>query len=434
MDIKKQKLLVEYLLSSTDTFALCQSIVRADYFDPELRSSVKFIKEYFENYHTTPDVDQVEAETGFEFKPRKIDRDQVSYCADEIEVFCKERAIEKAILAAPEFLKKGDYGKIETLIRDAITVSLHRNLGLRYFDDVEARLERMSVENVTEGTGWTEVDDLLFGGISRKEILLVSANSGGGKSITLANLAFNFANKGKNVLYISLELSEDVVAQRFDTMYTGVSRRVWKEHKSEIITGLASVRGDNGVIDIIQMPSGTSANDIRAYLKEYYLHYNMMPDLLVVDYLDNMRPNEHVSADNVWEKDKRCSEQLRQIAVDYNMFCATASQLNRSAVGATHHDHSQIAGGISKINVADVYWSIIMTDTMRAAGEMTFVLQKTRNSDGVGNVIYLKWDSKHLRILDKDGGKPSMEFVKKSQDIIDEKPSGGGLMDLFGEL
>lgn len=434
MDIKKQKLLVEYLLSSVDTFALCQGIVQPSYFDPELRNSVKFIKDYYEQYNTTPEPDQVEAETGVDYKSRVVSRDQVDYCANEIETFCKERAIEKAIITAPELLKKGDYGSIEKMIKDAITVSLHRNLGLRYFDGVEERLERMSVENVTQPTGWTDIDNLLFGGISRKEILLVSANSGGGKSITLANLAFNFANQGKNVLYISLELSEDVVAQRFDTMYTGVSRRNWKDHKSEIVTTLSVQRDNNGIIDIIQMPSGTTANDIRAYLKEYYLHYDMMPDLLVLDYLDNMRPNEHVSADNVWEKDKRCSEQLRQIAVDYNMFCATASQLNRSAVGATHHDHSQIAGGISKINVADVYWSIIMTDTMRAAGEMTVVLQKTRNSDGVGNVVYLKWDSSHLRILDKDD-KSKMNFIKREKEIgsgsIPTQPTGGGLLSFF---
>jgi len=436
MTSEKQKLLLEYLLSSTDTFALCQGIVQSDYFDPEFRQTVDFVKDYYESYHTTPSAKQVAAETGVDLSIQPISPDQVSYCADEIETFCKRRALEKAILASPELINKGDYGTVQKKIVDAIMVSLNRDLGLRYFDDIDGRFERMLTENHTESLGWAEVDEKLFGGISRKELLLVSANSGGGKSITLANIAFNFVNKGKNVLYISLELSEDVVAQRFDTMFTGISRRDWKQHVSELSTTLRSKRDESGILDIIQMPSGTSANQIRAYLKEFYLHYDMMPDLLIVDYLDNMSPNERVSADNVFEKDKRCSEQLRDILVDYNMFGATASQLNRSAVGATQHDHSQIAGGISKINVADVYWSIIMTEQMRAAGEIVFILQKTRNSDGVGATIYLRWDSKHLRILDReDNNKPKMFNSGKGNTIPEtiemDKPSGSGLLDLL---
>lgn len=434
MDSKKQKLLIEYLLSSVDTFALCQNIVKSEYFDPEYRNAVKFIKTYFDKYHTTPDIDQVEAETTLKFDVQPISIDKVSYCADEIETFCQYSAVVKAVMESPKLIQQEDYGTVLKNVQDAVAVSLNRNLGLRYFDNVEDRLERMSTENVVEPTGWSEMDDNLYGGISRKELLLVSANSGGGKSITLANLAKNFSERGKSVLYISLELSEDVIAQRFDTMFTGISRKNWKLHKSEIITTLANEKNQNGTIDIIQMPSGTTSNTIRSYLKEYYLHYDTMPDLLILDYLDNMNPNERVSADNVFEKDKRCAEQLRQIAVDYNMFCATASQLNRTAIGATHHDHSQIAGGISKINVADVYWSIIMTDTMRAAGEIAFILQKTRNSDGVGKTIYLKWINNRLLIVDNED-KPAISFTSSKTSNLKEEltktPTGTGLLDIM---
>lgn len=440
MDSKKQKILVDYLISSPDTFALCQGLVKADFFDPELRNAVTFIKNYYEKYNTTPSVDQVDAESGIKFTKREITPDEIKYCTDEVATFCRHRAMEKAILASPELLAKGDYGAVETSIREAILLTLNRDLGLSYFDDVNARLTKMLNENPTEPTGWSEVDELLFGGISRQEMFLVSANSGGGKSITLANLAFNFVNRGRDVLYISLELSEPIVGQRFDTMYTGIGRRDWKGRTNEIVSRVTSEKEKGaGRLVIKQMPSGTSAADIRAYLKEYYLKYKKYPDLLVLDYLDNMSPNEFVSADNVWEKDKRCSEQFRQILVDYNMFGATASQLNREAVKATHHDHSHIAGGISKINVSDVYISIKMTESMRAAGEIMFSLQKTRNSDGVGKNVFLKWDSRTLRITDGDGSaggtKTALSFVSKKDkapknDIIDT-PTGGGLLDLL---
>jgi sulfur relay (sulfurtransferase) DsrC/TusE family protein len=438
MNNKKQKLIVEYLMSSTDTFAICQGIVQPEYFDPELRGAVKFIKDYYEHFSTTPNADQVEAETGVELQQRQLTPDQINYTTTEIETFCRQRAIEKAVLSAPKLIDAGDYGTLETKIREAVLISLHRNLGLRYFENPEQRLQEMLKESPVIPTGWNAVDELLFGGISRKELLLVSANSGGGKSITLSNLGFNFLQQKMNVLYVSLELSDKVIGQRFDTMFTGISRKDWKSHVNEITTRLIIERDNVGILDIIQMPSGTTARDIRAYLKEYYLHYNIVPDLLILDYIDKMSPNERIDASDVWTKDKLCAEQLRDIGVDYNMVIATASQLNRDAVKASHHDHSHIAGGISKINESDVYWSIVMTDSMKAAGQIAFTLQKTRNSDGVGNTIYLKWDNKRLRILDQDNNSHSSLTLKKSQtkliDDTEEVSTKGGLIELMSSL
>ena len=143
MDDKKQKLLIEYLISSPDTFALCQGIVKKDYFDPEFRNSVDFIKGYYDEYNTTPSPDQINAETSVKFEKRDVRPDEIEYCSTEVESFCRRRAIEQAILASPELLEKGDHGTIEQTLRDAIMVSLNKDLGLRYFEDVEGRLERM---------------------------------------------------------------------------------------------------------------------------------------------------------------------------------------------------------------------------------------------------------------------------------------------------
>lgn len=422
---KKQKLLLEYLISSPDTYAICQGIINPDYFDPSLKNTVQFVKDYYEKYHTTPEPDQIEAETDVSLQRHEIKPDKVAFCTSEIEAFCKHNALERAILASVDLMSKGDYGQIETKIRDALLISLNKDLGLRYFEDPEERLEQMSAANYVISTGWKEIDDILFGGISRKELLLISANSGGGKSITLANLGLNLAEQGLNVLYISLELAENVIAQRYDTMITGISRRVWKDHKSEIAVEVKKKgRQMQGDLRIKQMPSGTTANQIKAYLKEYYLHNNFMPDLLILDYLDLMNPNERVDLGNVWVKDKLCSEQLRDIGVEYDMAVASASQLNRSAVNATSHDHSQIAGGISKINTVDVYWSIVSNEVAMAAGEIVFQFQKTRNSDGVGKRVHLAWDQKTLRIHDKKSPdslvlNTSAKKEKKQSSILD---------------
>ena len=402
----KQRLLVEYLISSTDTFALCKSIVKPEYFDPDLRKSVAFIHEYYDDYSATPSPAQINAETGLLLTTHAVTRDQIEYCSVQVEAFCKRRAMQTAILASPALMENDDYGQVDLMIKDALSVSLNRNLGLSYFDSVQERLDAAGKVPQRISTMWPQVDDLLGGGLARTELLMFSANSGGGKSITMANLAQNFLAQPKvpgqpkmmDVLYISLELSEGMIAQRFDTMYTGVSSMAWQQNVKEIVRTIDELSPHMGRLTIKRMPVGTNSNAIRAYLKEFELKNGYIPDMLIVDYLDIMGANEHVSADNVFEKDKRAAEQLRDIGFDYNMFIVTASQQNRGAVDAQILNHSHIAGGLSKVNTVDWWISIIMDASMKAAGEIGFAFLKTRSSDGVGTTIYLVWDNKTLRI------------------------------------
>jgi replicative DNA helicase len=400
---EKQRLLIEYLISSPDTFTLCKSIIKADYFDPEFRKTVAFIHDYYDEYHATPDTDQIFAEVNVRLKKQTVTRDQIAYCSNEIEKFCKRKALEHAILAAPAMISSGDdYGLVEQSIRDAISISLNRQMGLDYFADPRTRLEQMALSPARTSTEWKAFDDLINGGLARTEMLLFSADSGGGKSITLANLAVNFLHQKLNVLYITLELSEELVSQRFDTMFTGIPSVVWRQNANGIASKLEGITHDMGKLVIKHMASGTTANNIRAYLKEFELKYGYVPDLLVIDYIDIMGANGQVSADNIAEKDKQAAEQLRDIGFDYNMFIATASQQGRQAITATELNQSIIAGGMGKVRTVDVYVSIILTPTMKAAGEIGFTFLKTRSSDGAGKTIYMRWDNNSLRILNPD--------------------------------
>lgn len=393
----KQKLLLEYLVSSSDTFALCKSIVRAEYFEPSLRKAVDFVHTYYDKFSNTPNVEQIAAETGTKLKEQDVTRDQIAYCSTEVEAFCRRMAFQKALFAAPDLMQKGEYEVALKTMQDAIAVSLNKNMGVEYFKDPLSRLEKPALERTP--TKWHKFDDALFGGIARTEILLFSANSGGGKSISLANLAVNFLSQKLNVLYITLELSEDLVAQRFDIMFTGIPSIQWQKKHDEIAQTLHIVAPHMGNLMIKHMPSGTTASAVRGYLKEFELKYGYTPDLLIVDYLDIMGTEEYVSADNVFEKDKRTTERLRDILFDYNMFGATASQQNRAAIDAEMLHQGHIAGGISKVNTVDVHVSILLNTSMKAEGTIGFLFLKTRNSDGVGKTIYLTWDNTHLRIM-----------------------------------
>jgi KaiC/GvpD/RAD55 family RecA-like ATPase len=415
MNLEKQSLLVSYMLSDNDLFARCNSIVDTNYFDPEIRQSVYFIKEYYEKYRALPSSDQVKAESGNDLPTKQLTKAESEYAITEIETYCRNKAIESAILAAPKLLANQDFGKIEKIIRDAISVALNKELGLDYFANPEERLKKMLQLNKVISTGYYGLDQHLNGGISRKELLLLMAGSGVGKSIVMSNLAVNFLNQKLNVCYITLELAEEVVAKRLDSMVTGIAQKDIFEKMTKIATDLERKKDAMGKFFIKRMPeSTTSANMIRAYLKEFEMAHGFIPDVLIIDYMDLMTSNHKISAENLFVKDKYVAEELRSISNDYNMLLVSASQMNRSAIGADDIDQSNIAGGLSKINTCDNLIAIIQNDAMKAQGEYMFKFVKTRNSNGVGKHVVLRWDPISLRITDTENTRDKLEFVKKT--------------------
>ncbi len=402
---QQQKLLLEYLISSPDTFALCNSIIKPEYFNPKYRKSVTFLQKYYEDYSAIPSIELIEAHTDVLFNQKQVTPDQIDFCANEVESFCKTKGLEMAIIEASTLLnsKSDQSGNIEALIRDAVSISLNKDLGVNYFKNARERLELYAQEPQRVSTGWGDLDKATGGGIAPKELILVSANSGGGKSIVMANYAVNMILKGKNVLYLSLELSQEMIEQRINTMLTGISTVEWTKH-IDTIAGLIEDIGEafGGHLNIKRMHSGTNANQIRAYIKEYQLKLGITPDILIVDYLDLMSPNERISHDNISQKDKLSAEQLCDILQDYKMIGMSASQQNRAAIDSTDLNQSHIAGGLTKINAVDWYFSIIFNPTMKAAGTMTWQCLKARSSDAVGKQLGFVWDNTFLRIKNVD--------------------------------
>ena len=413
MKSNKQFLLFEYLISSTDLWARCSHIVDPNYFDPEVRDGITFVHNYWNQYRALPDPAKVEAETGIKLKAQEITSDTLDYAADEVETFCKNKAIEFAIRTSPTLLEKKDFGGIEKKIREAISVSLHRDLGLDYFADPETRLRMMMERNQQVSTGMPTMDRILYGGFNRQEMTIFAAESGGGKSMMLLNMGFNFAMQQMNGVYITFELSEEVVAKRMDSMMSGVGQRQIFQQIDQVATSIAMRRGQAGKLFIKYMPATvTTTLDIRAFLAEFQLIHGWKPDFLIVDYIDLMAPSTKVNLDNLFIKDKYVAEELRSLAVEFDSILVTASQLNRTAVNQERHDHAMIGGGISKIQTADNVISIRQTEAMRNCGEISFQFMKTRSSNGMGRLIFMSWDPESLRITDDLSGKSKRSDIE----------------------
>ena len=357
-------------------------------------------------YSVLPTLDQIEAQTGVKFTLVKdVDERHQDWFLDDFEQFCKHKALANAILSSTDLLEENQFGAVEKLIKDAVQVSLAKNLGTDYYVDPADRLRNLKALNGGTSTGWETMDSKLFGGFNKGELNIFAGGSGAGKSIFLQNLALNWSLMKLNVVYISLELSEQLTAMRMDAMNTGYSTKELYRNLDDVELRIKMQRKTAGAIQIAQLVSGCTVNDIRAYLKEYTVQTGIRPDCILIDYLDLMMPvQQKVLPSDLFIKDKFVSEELRNLAVELDILFATASQLNRGAVDEIEFDHSHIAGGLSKIQTADNVIGIFSSRAMRERGRIQIQFMKTRSSSGVGQKIDLEFDGNTLRISDLPEG------------------------------
>ena len=396
-----QKLYLEMFMSDAETFVRCQNIFDPENFDRKFQATAKFINEYVDKYKVMPEAGIVNATTDADLHPVSLPKENYDWLMDEFENFSRHKGLERAILQSADLLEKGDYGPVEKLVKDAIQISLNKDMGTDYFEDPRARLSKLKDGNGQISTGWPSIDKKLYGGFNRGELNIFCAGSGGGKSLFLANMGVNWALQGLNVLYLTFELSEGLVAMRLDSMMTGISTREVFKSIDDVELKVKMLGKKSGNLQVKYMPSGKNCNDIRAYLKEYQVKKGCKPDVLLIDYLDLMMPlSVKVSPSDLFVKDKYVSEEIRNLAMETQCVTVTASQLNRSAVEEIEFDHSHISGGLSKIMTADNVIGIFTSRAMKERGKYQIQFMKTRSSSGVGQKVDLDFNVESLRITD----------------------------------
>ena len=397
-----QKLYLEMMLADADAFVRCQGIFDHSLFDRKLQSAAEFINEYAKQYAVLPDYNMVNAHFKTDLKrPEELKQGHTEWLLDEFEQFTRHKALERAIINSADLLEQGDYGQVESKIKSAVEISLNKDMGTNYFEDPRSRLMKIKNKNGQISTGWPALDRRLFGGMNRGELNIFAGGSGAGKSLFLANLGVNWALQGLNVVYLTLELSEELVSMRIDAMLTGIPTKEIFKDLDDVEMKVKIIGKKSGALQIKYMPSGKTARDLKAYLKEFEIKTGRRVDVLLVDYLDLLMPmSKKISPSDLFIKDKYVSEELRNLAVELNCIFVTASQLNRGAVEEVEFDHSHISGGLSKIQTADNVFGIFTSRAMRERGRYQIQLMKTRSSSGVGQKVDLEFNLESLKISD----------------------------------
>ncbi len=407
------------MLTDAQLFTRVSNIMNADNFERSLRPAATFLVEFSEKYNAIPDPGQIKATTGIDIAliPGMRDSD-TEWFLDEFEKFTKRQELERAILKSAELLEKGNFDPVEKLIKDAVQISLTKDMGTDYFADPKARLNAIRNNNGQISTGWPCLDGKLYGGFNRGELQIFAGGSGSGKSLFMQNLSANWMQMGLNGVYITLELSEQLTAWRIDSMVTDVATRDVFKNIDDVELKVKMSAKKSGKFYIKYMPAQSTVNDIRSYIKTLQMEKGIKIDFLCIDYLDLLMPvSTKVSPSDLFIKDKYVSEELRNLAKELNVLFVTASQLNRSAVEEVEFDHSHISGGISKINTADNVFGIFTSRSMRERGQYQIQLMKTRSSSGVGQKIDLSFDVETLRIFD-DGDSSGYVATAQSASTI----------------
>ena len=415
--LEVQRLFLEMMLQDASSYVRIQNIYNPENFDRSLRPAAEFVKKHSAEFKTLPTIEQITASTGVKLTHTPdLNEGHFEWFMQEFESFTRRQELERAILKSADLLEKGDYDPVEKLIKDAVQISLTKDMGIDYFEDPAARINRYFNSGGQVSTGWSQMDRLLYGGFSRGELNIFAGGSGSGKSLVMMNIALNWLQQGLSGVYVSLELSEDLCALRTDAMLTNMGT---KEIRKDIDTTELKVKmmaKKSGQYRVKALPAQSNINDIRSYIKEVQIQTGLRVDFIMVDYLDLLMPvSAKVSPNDLFVKDKYVSEELRNLAKELNVLFVTASQLNRSAVEEVEFDHSHISGGISKINTADNVFGIFTSRAMKERGRYQIQCMKSRSSTGVGQKIDLEYNIETMRITDsgESADESSSGFVKK---------------------
>jgi KaiC/GvpD/RAD55 family RecA-like ATPase len=392
------------MVTNAELYTRVMNIMNPQNFDRRLRPAAEFMVEHTTKYSIMPDPAQIKATTGeaIEAIP-ELDQGHYDWFLEEFEAFTKRQELERAILSAADLLEKGEFDPVEKLIKDAVQISLQRDMGTDYFSDPQERLNKYFNQGGQVSTGWPQLDRVMYGGMSRGELNIFAGGSGSGKSLVMMNIALNWLSQGLSGVYITLELSEELTSLRTDAMLTSMSTKDIRKNLEDTALRVKMNGKKMGQYRVKALPAQSNVNAIRSYIKEVQIQTGIKIDFVMIDYLDLVMPvSIKVNPNDQFIKDKYVSEELRNLSKELGILMITASQLNRSAVEEIEFDHSHIAGGISKINTADYVFGIFTSRSMRERGKYQIQCMKSRSSTGVGQKIDLEYNIDTMRITDED--------------------------------
>lgn len=398
-----ENILIYQSLTNTSYLTDIIDYVKLNYFNNnDIRIVFKVIKEYYKQYHKAPNASElvqylVSDEQKESFKKviqtsKTLDKN-ISY--DEIiantERFLGERAVYTTMMDIAGDFKNLDISNVYQRFHDACNIRLYKDLGLDFYRDVDKLVEYLGKPNPTISTGYKWLDQKLGGGYLEegKALYIFVGQPNVGKSIFLGNAATTIASQGKNVLLVSLEMSEMMYATRLASKLTKIPIAELRNRKDEIKHILEGK--ERGKIIIKEFPPSTLSPE---QLENYYktvVDSGIKIDVMVLDYINLLRGKASAQS---YEKIKEIAEQVRAIAVKHGISVLSATQKNRLGVNNTESDMTTVSESMGLPATADAMFDISQTEEDKELGIVRLGMMKNRFGPNFGKVaLRVDWNT-----------------------------------------
>jgi replicative DNA helicase len=398
---KVELLILKNLIYNEDFVRKILPYLKCEYFQDYSQKVVfEEIQEFFSSYNQLPTKEAIEIEienrtdlTEQSFKDCMQITSSLNYEPVEsewlfatTEKWCKDRAVYLALMEAIHVADGGDSKRnrdaIPSILQEALSVSFDTRIGHDYIEDVEERYEFYHKKDLKIPFDVDYLNRITDGGVSRKTLNLFVATTGGGKSLFLCHVSSSILLQGKNVLYITLEMSEEKIAERIDANLLDVSiQDIKKLSKEQFLSKATQLsRKTQGKLIIREYPPGSAnINHFKALLKELEMKKNFVPDAIVIDYLNICASSRYkTSTSNSYTYVKSIAEELRAMGVEYNVPIYSSCQFNRSGSSNSDASLEDTSDSFGIAYTADLLLAIISTEELEQMNQILIKQLKNR--------------------------------------------------------
>jgi len=334
-------------------------------------------------------------------KARKSSLADRDYVADKVSEFARHQAIYKAMMQSADLLSNGSYDKIADLVKKASSVGANdADACINYFEDIKNRTrerkDKVAGIRPPQGitTGIPKLDKLLYHeGWGKEELSVLLGGAKSGKSTGLLFFARNAALSGKNTLYVTLEMSSKIASSRIDASISEVEMKELESHIGEVEEKVTEANKSAGLLYIAEFPTGSLTPGGLRRLIESNAAEGRRFELIVVDYLDLMSPDNRVN--DPIENSKQIYIGVRAIAQEEKLAMLSATQSNREGFKSITAKAEHVSDDFNKVRIADLLISINSSDDEKARGEARLFFAASRNQAGA-MMLQIKQDLERM--------------------------------------
>jgi len=337
------------------------------------------------------------------------EKSDLQWLLDTTEKFCKDRAVHNAVLSGIKILDGKDKQRqpeaIPSILSEALAVSFDNHIGHDYIGDAESRFDWYHTKEKRYPFDLSFFNKITKGGVPSKTLNIALAGTGVGKSLFMCHVASNFLTQGQNVLYITLEMAEERIAERIDANLMDVTMDDLHDMPKQLYDNkMAKLRSKTtGQLIIKEYPTASAhSGHFRALINELSLKKSFKPDVVFVDYL-NICASSRFKGGNIssYFYIKAIAEELRGLAVEFNLPIFSATQTTRTGYVSTDIGLEDISESFGLPATADFMFALMSNEELESLGQMKVKQLKNRYNDpGLNRAFIVGVDRAKMRLYD----------------------------------